>query len=311
MVPIKERVVTFGPGDSLVGIETRPVEKNGAPPDGPPRPGVILLNAGAVHRVGPHRMSVNLARRFARAGHVAFRFDRAGVGDSRSRAGAGSDESIVIEDGRAAMDHLQQSTGVDRFVLGGLGSGADDSVRIALADPRVSAILLLDPYAYPTLGFYLRQYGPRGAQPPDWIGLGRRTAAALVAAARARLPRRFANGDARATDGAEGAEGAEVANRPTPSRHHPPRGQFAAQLRQLVARGVAIYIAYSGSRDAVYNYAEQFDDAFAPYGIGSADVSCTFLPRVNQTYTELEAQRRLGDTLVDWVATLESRATRN
>jgi hypothetical protein len=300
----KERVVTFGPGQSLVGIETRPVEKNGATAGGPRRPGLILLNAGVVHRVGPHRLSVNLARRFARAGHVAFRFDLAGLGDSRSRKGNSSYETIVIEDGRAAMDHLQKATGVDRFVLGGLCSGADNSIRIALVDPRVSGIVLLDPYAYRTVGFYLRHYGPRAAQLQSWIGLGRRSATALATAARARLAHRAANGA-----GGDG-EAAKLANRPTYSRYHPPREQFAAQLRQLIGRGVGIYIAYSGSLTAVYNYAEQFDDAFRPYGIGSADVSCTFLPRVNHTYTELDTQRRLGDTLVDWVGRLEAAPSR-
>lgn len=304
-MPIRERAATFGPGQALIGIETRTVEAAAAagtpiatPTSATPkRPAVVLLNAGVVHRVGPHRLTVNLARRFARAGYVAFRFDLAGLGDSRSRKGA-TFEAAVIEDIRSAMDHLQKSTGIDRFILGGLCSGADNSLRVALVDPRVTGIALLDPYAYRTPGFYVRHYWARVGRASAWIGAARRAGAALVAAAKAQIAKR------RASSAAD--EVIEVPKGPQYNRYHPPRQLFAAQLRQLVDRGTAIYISYSGSLDAVYNYPSQFDDAFRPYGIGSDEVRCTFVPIANHTYTELGAQRRLGDALVDWAEALSS-----
>ncbi|HVR63147.1 MAG TPA: alpha/beta fold hydrolase [Polyangia bacterium] len=299
MVTVRERAVTFGPGQALVGIETRAVERSsgGAPEVG--LPAVILLNAGVVYRVGPHRLTVNLARRFARAGHLAFRFDLAGLGDSRARKGSTSYESRVIEDVHAAMDQLQKAYGIDRFILGGLCSGADNSLRVALVDPRVKGVILLDPYAYRTPGFYLRHYLARVGRVRSWVGATRRGTGALVATARARLRRRGtggANGD--------GADTIQVPSGPQYARYHPPRQLFAAQLRQLIDRGVGIYIAYSGSLNAVYNYANQFSDAFRAYGIGNSDLRCTFEPTVNHTYTELAAQRQLGDALVDWAAAL-------
>ena len=315
IVTVRERAVTFGPGQALVGIETRSVdrtsdrttdrtaERPAGGVTGQRLPGVILLNAGIVYRVGPHRLTVNLARRFARAGHIAFRFDLAGLGDSRARKGATSHEARVIEDVRAAMDQLQKANGTDRFILGGLCSGADNSLRVALVDPRVTAIVLLDPYAYRTPGFYLRHYLARVGRLRSWTGATRRGTEALLAAARARLPRRAsgeANGDV--------PEAIQVPAGPQYSRYHPPRQLFAAQLRQLIDRGVMIYVAYTGSLNAVYNYAEQFDDAFAAYGIGNSDLRCTFVPTVNHTYTELAAQRQLGDALVEWASALSTQA---
>jgi dienelactone hydrolase len=296
--------VTFGPGQALIGIETRFVEPaataKGTEP-GPRRPAVVLLNAGVVHRVGPHRLTVNLARRFARSGYVAFRFDLAGLGDSRARKGA-TFEAAVIEDIRSAMDHVQKASGIDRFILGGLCSGADNSLRVAMVDKRVAGLALLDPYAYRTPGFYLRHYLARAVRLRSWVGAARRGAAALVAAARAELARRRSSGRAGAGD----EEEIQVPRGPQYSRYHPPRQIFAAQLRQLVDRGTAIYIAYSGSLDAVYNHASQFDQAFRPYGIGGTEVRCTFVPVANHTYTELGEQRRLGDALVDWAETLQA-----
>jgi dienelactone hydrolase len=306
--------VTFGPGQGLLGIETRAVaQPAGAHPATATsvRPAVVLLNAGFVYRVGPHRMTVNLARRFARAGYHAFRFDATGLGDSRPRRGTTRDavEAVVVEDIRAAMDHMQKASGATHFILGGLCAGADNSLRAALVDPRVSAIALLDPYAYRTPGFYFRHYRARASRLRSWTGAFRRGSAALAAAARTRIDTAIA----RLRGGGQAGpaeEVIEVPRGPQYNRYHPPRQLFAAQLRQLIDRGTAIYIAYSGSLDAVYNDAGQFEEAFLPYGLrpgqrhGNAELRCTFIPSTNHTYTELAAQRRLGDALVDWAETL-------
>ena len=74
-----ERVYHFGPSDSLLGVVTLP------PGDrleaSTRRPFVIILNAGLVHRVGPFRMTVELARQLAKRGLRVMRIDQAGLGD--------------------------------------------------------------------------------------------------------------------------------------------------------------------------------------------------------------------------------------
>ena len=75
-----EMVVRFGDAESLVGIVTLP----SAPTNST---AVVLLNAGVIHRVGPHRMNVQLARRLAARGFTALRFDRcAPVRSSKTRS---------------------------------------------------------------------------------------------------------------------------------------------------------------------------------------------------------------------------------
>src|SRR3954471_20641299 len=99
-----EAVVRFGAEDSLLGIvtHTRPTSPELE------RPAVILLNAGVIHRVGPHRMSVILARRFAAAGFQALRYDLGGLGDSKAVRSDLSFQERAVADARTAMDFLER-----------------------------------------------------------------------------------------------------------------------------------------------------------------------------------------------------------
>lgn len=115
-------------------------------------PCVILLNAGAVRRIGPSRLWVEAARRWAADGVPVVRLDLEAIGDSdgdetpyRKDAALYTPTFVplVIE----AMDYLQARGVGQRFVLGGLCSGAFWSFHAALRDPRVDAVLLLNPRA--------------------------------------------------------------------------------------------------------------------------------------------------------------------
>jgi len=75
---IEERMVRFGADHRLFGVLTRTSTSAD-------RPVVVIFNAGAVHRVGPNRVSVTLARELAAAGLAVLRFDLEGIGDSVRR----------------------------------------------------------------------------------------------------------------------------------------------------------------------------------------------------------------------------------
>src|SRR4029077_4111930 len=76
---MKEYSCRFGNAQHLVGIITAP--------DPPPRRlAFVLVTAGVTPKSGPFRLYAELARRVARDGFLAFRFDLGGIGDS-SRAG--------------------------------------------------------------------------------------------------------------------------------------------------------------------------------------------------------------------------------
>lgn len=137
---MKEEALLFGQARSLVGILTDPAEGVREPS----LPAVILLNAGIVHRVGPQRLYVKIARRLAAMGFVVLRFDFSGVGESKPRHDHLPFERSAVSEAQDAMNHLAAERGVDRFILAGLCSGADFSLKTACCDPRVVGAVLLN-----------------------------------------------------------------------------------------------------------------------------------------------------------------------
>lgn len=277
-----ERVVQFGPARGLVGIRTLAAAAEDRPGG---RPTWIFPNAGIVHRVGPHRLTVSLARRMARTGFPALRFDLSGVGDSVPRR-ATSFQQAAIQDLRDAMDHLEQTTQANRFVLCGLCSGADHSVRAALTDPRVIGMALLDPYVYRTPGFYVRRLLRQVTSASSWRTLAKQMRRSLGPSAGAAGPGVACSAEL------EGGRPTPMYVRPTPERR-----AFAGDLRTVLDRGGKILVVYSSLED--YTYAEQFQEAFAPFGL-SGRVTSEFMPESNHTHTELAQQRRLASILVSW-----------
>ena len=137
---MREEVVRFGPGDGLVGVlalpEPHPASRVTSP--------LVLLNAGMLHRVGPSRLYVQLARRLAGSGRACLRFDHSGIGDSPARQGRGRFEVYALEEVRAAIDLLQGRLGVQGVLVGGICSAGTTAFRLALDDPRVRGVLCIN-----------------------------------------------------------------------------------------------------------------------------------------------------------------------
>ncbi len=138
---MKEEAVLFGAtGSSLAGVLTDPGEDAGAAG----LPAFVFLNAGVVHRVGPNRLYVRLARALAQRGFPSLRFDYSGIGDSGARTDDLPPAESVMLETREAMDLLERVRGVDRFVPIGICSGATLSFLAALEDERVVACVLIN-----------------------------------------------------------------------------------------------------------------------------------------------------------------------
>ncbi|MGI8506812.1 MAG: hypothetical protein ACR2MK_08430 [Solirubrobacteraceae bacterium] len=112
----------------------------------------VLLNAGAVRRIGPSRMWVEAARRWAREGVATLRLDVEGIGD------ADGDETPYLDDGGLyvealvpqvlrSLDFLEEQSVGGRFLLGGLCAGAYWAFHAALGDDRVCAAVMMNPRA--------------------------------------------------------------------------------------------------------------------------------------------------------------------
>lgn len=140
-----EKPVFFGVNALLFGIVTQPHVSETR------RRAVILLNAGADHHIGPSRLYVSLARRWARSGYVVLRMDLAGVGDSGIRPGRVQDDVFpqeALDDIRAGIELLRSNYQIRDVTLAGLCSGAYHALRAAVAELPVNCILMVNPQNY-------------------------------------------------------------------------------------------------------------------------------------------------------------------
>src|SRR6185436_6886506 len=93
---VRDEAVRLAPEGQLVGILSYPpgaqpaARSDTLSPATPAAPAFIILNAGVLHRVGPHRLHVILARRIAASGLPSLRLDLGGIGDSIASSDATS-----------------------------------------------------------------------------------------------------------------------------------------------------------------------------------------------------------------------------
>jgi Alpha/beta hydrolase family len=132
----QDTALLFGAHRTLVGVLTEASRRNDT--------AVILLNAGLIHHVGPHRLHVRLARALATAGVSCLRFDFSGIGDSPARPDNLPILKMVEREPLEAMDTLE-GRGFRRFVLMGICSGAYSAFKVAGQDSRVVGAVLINP----------------------------------------------------------------------------------------------------------------------------------------------------------------------
>jgi pimeloyl-ACP methyl ester carboxylesterase len=112
----------------------------------------VLLNAGALRRIGPGRLWVELSRDWAARGIRTVRLDLEGLGDADGDISPYADTADLysqhlVDQTLAVVDQLAERGLGSRFILGGLCSGAFWSFHAALEDPRVESAFLLNPRA--------------------------------------------------------------------------------------------------------------------------------------------------------------------
>jgi pimeloyl-ACP methyl ester carboxylesterase len=267
-----DRAVTFG-GGKMFGVLSEPLQ----PREGPC---VLILNSGLIYRVGPGRLSVELARSAGGAGLACFRFDLSGLGDSEPRVPPLGPIESVVADAREAMDHLDRHFGYRRFVLVGLCSGAVHAHHIAAADARVVGAALMDGYVYSTLRSRLTEIGERLRSP------GRLARGVLRRAVRLVSP-----GPAAPVASAE-----EDAFLP----FWPPRAKVETDLSALRDRGVALLFVFTPEWTG-YRYAGQMSDAFRRVDYGARLIEKQ-IDEAEHLYLERRARNELTDTVGRWLA---------
>jgi len=274
---VSEVVVSFGPEQGLVGTLSIPTQV------APRGIGFILLNAGVISRMGPHRFNVKLARHLASLGFACLRFDLAGQGDSRASGGAQSYEQQVMIDLRAAVDHLTEQTGVRHVAIAGICSGAVAAHAYAQLDERVMACWMYDGYAYPTpKAMFMRMAKQLRHQPvltlKTWLQRIRESLAPPAPQVDAEEKIDFGS-------------------------HNPDKRIYAQALLRMHERGVRIYLMFSSDILWNYSYQNQFHDAFKDWAFVDA-VRVQYLPDIDHTITTLAWQKRVITDISDWALTL-------
>ena len=137
----RECLVQLGAEGHLVGTLVQPTGPSASV-------GVLFVNAGVIHRIGPHRIHVKIGRVLAQDGVPSLRLDLTGLGDSGRAGGTDGMLAQVRRDIRAALDLLAERTGLSRFVIIGICSGAEYGYQYALDDERVAGLVMVDGYSF-------------------------------------------------------------------------------------------------------------------------------------------------------------------
>lgn len=258
-----------------------------------PRLGVLLFNAGVIHRIGPHRINVKLAREMARHGIASLRLDLSGLGDSRRAGGSESMLDQVCSDLRAAVDELVTRAGVQRVVVAGICSGAEYGYQYVLDDPRVTGLVMVDGYSFANRRTRWLRY---------LLRLRTLTWPVLSKAVRGRLERLRQGGQPAADTPVDYGLPSITAN------------DFGRGIAERLRKGIRILMIFTGSVLQRYNHAGQFRDVMKTANLPpedqalltSAAVRCDFIPEIDHTLSTLDGQRRYIATLLPWLKMLEA-----
>ncbi len=274
---MRELSLAFGPGDELLGTVCLPDRLADA------APGVLLFNAGMLHRIGPHRVQVKLARNLAERGVASLRFDMHGLGDSARASGQLPLAAQMQEDLRAALDALGREAGVDTFAVFGFCSGIEPSFRLAQADARVRVLALYDGFdlmnGLSRIRYYLRRLRQHGVGRVGWAHYARR-ARLLWGELLVRLRDR----DGQALDAAD--EALSVT-------------RLLQGMGRLAADGARVTLIHAGSAFGVRDGQAQMRAALDRHG--ARQVHAVFLDQVDHLVTSSAAQQAfiaaVGDAL--------------
>ncbi len=281
----REKAIRLGKETPLMAIVTEPPA--GTAPSGQ---GVVLLNAGLLHRVGPSRLNVQIARSLAPLGHVSVRFDFSGIGDSEARRdGLAFERSSVLEI-QDAMASLA-ARGVREYTLAGLCSGADAAFLAALADTRVTGLVMMDPWVYRTARYRLHHYLPKVLEAKSWLNLlsGNTLMRRVLQPA---FPKVFPT-----VPGHDANENVVVAHY---AREFPPRELVQQQLASLVARRVRMLNIFSGGMPEHVAYQGQYRDCFHAIEFGDL-LTEHFDGEAEHIFSALRHQQWVRELVTAWM----------
>lgn len=269
---MQESVHQLGPSGSIIGILSPPEGDQGGSDVA-----AIVLNAGLLHRVGPFRLHVDIARHLASNGIPALRIDQSGKGDSERRPSL-SFLDAVCADYDDATAFLKSRYGVRGFILIGLCSGADDALYVASQRNDVVGAVLLDGFAVRNSAYYFRHYAERIFKWGPWRNFALRMLGKIV-------PSKGKPAEAAASPGDEFRLGATR--------------DMTGDFRDALARNCRFLCLFSGGVEIYYNHEKQLSRAL---GLSSDDERLVerFSREVQHTYPIRAHKQQMLEQVASW-----------
>ena len=277
-----DQAITFGNQNSLVGILTTPDQLTS-----PRKIGVICLNAGLLHRVGPFRMTVELAHSLATGGYYTLRFDSSLIGDSGNTTNTSDYLQKVTQDIKHAIDLMATRTGLNQFVIFGLCTGADNAHRAMVHDERIVGGIFLDGYSYPTLKFLVKRYLP--------VLLRLSRLARLFSRAKNWLIRKILGTQTTTTN----EEDSGLFTWKLPEKR-----ETEKELKVLVGRGAKLLYIFSGNALEFYNYENQYFDSMPFLNQFRHQFKVILNKKTDHTYRLYHDRLWLYKEVQDWLETV-------
>lgn len=271
-----EHARQFGTFGRLNGVLTTPDVSEGI------ETVLILVSAGFTTKVGPYRLYAELARQIAAHGIAAFRFDLGGIGNSEILDPGEPLQLRTFKDIRDAVDLVSDTLHPGQIVIGGLCSGAEDAFRYAETDERVTGVVLVDPHAYRTQMWWIRNVFSRMFLSRVIYKFMRSFGFINVVSKKSPWGR------------PEGFEGDLV------NYQYMKADEATRILRELNRRQVRYHYIYTGGRHDAFNHRSQFYSMFRDVEFSGFE-SITHLPYIEHIQVFREDRNELIRVISHWL----------
>lgn len=259
----------FGRNQHLIGVIHEA--------DNQPRPlGILLWNTGISHRIGPFRVHVDMAEKFAQLGFTVLRFDLSRLGDSDPGESDAAIQDVFTRDINDAAQVLEDQYQIKDFISVGICSGAVDAWYHARQDHRIKGMIMVDSFVYSTFWHEFKFFCRRIFSRRRWQRLFQRT---LMPWTR----RRTLN---------------PVNDFLDPN--YPDQAQAATDTQAMIDRRMEMLVLYTGGFHPWYSYKRQFKAMLSPVHFGKL-LQLEFWPEVDHLFTLVEDRQRFLRLVQIWI----------
>ncbi|MBV1911042.1 MAG: alpha/beta hydrolase [Kangiellaceae bacterium] len=241
-------------------------------------PTILFMNSGLLPHIGPYRLYVKLARKFAKLGFRSFRFDLSGIGDSEKHKDSRLHKLQHKEDIKDVIDFLGKEQGDINFVTLGICTGADNAHQTMARDERVVGAICVDGYTYPTKKYYFNLYAPKLLSIGSWFTMAKMIIFKLFPFLKPKATTTLDTIDM--------------------TWHKPPKEKVAKDYRDFIRRKSSLLCIFTASWPC--NYKEQLSDVFEDIQFGD-HLQTAYLEDAEHIFPLEEDRENLTKLVTSWL----------